>query len=563
MGRTFRCRAPCRRLASRLGTANPHRLVRHSNAPQELVATVTSAADLAPQPAHATATVTAGPPVTLGATPTAISARIGDTIAKPIVVAARDQYGNSSGATRPAVNVRLVETDRAIAAGAISVQADSAGIATFSGLAITGHAGAATLLFESAGLASARVALDLVPGPPASVTLETSTVVATARAAGPPLNAQVLDGWKNAVVGATVTIAVDGVGEIGRAVTDSAGVATLPTWTVPGIGNYRLVATVSGSGISAQAALVSRAGAPVGVVVSPTSPTSAVVGSELTLSAWVVDAGGNVLPNQAIDWSIANGGNGHVVSEVDGVALVIIRLPQKAGQNQVTLKSGSATTTIVITGRAGLPARVQPVTDTALTAPAGSTMSVGFRVQDQYDNPVPGVVVPVYSPFGLTVNSSSAVTNSNGIATFTVVLNPLAMANYMRVNLGFVGGFAATTIYGTASRGTIEVMDMVPVCPVRSGTTGVLVVVAVYSANGHPAVNVPVTFSVSAGNGVIHLNSGADVSSIVVSTTGADAGFASANWVIPKTAGTYALTAQASAGSYAQSPLSIGCSVIP
>ena len=116
-----------------------------------------------------------------------------------------------------------------------------------------------------------------------------------------------------------MSFTVDGIGEIGRAVSDSTGVATLSTRGAPVIGNYRLAATAVGSDISALATLVSHTGTPARIVLAASSPTTGIAGSDVIIGLSVLDAGGNVLSNQPIDRSTADGGSGHEVS--DGAAI--------------------------------------------------------------------------------------------------------------------------------------------------------------------------------------------------------------------------------------------------
>lgn len=135
--------------------------------------------------------------------------------------------------------------------GTSFVSTDAAGVATFPNLSIAGSAGARTLTFSSSGLGSASHNFTLTAGPAASIAIAGGNQQ-TARAGSPvtsPPTVRVTDSDGNLVSGASVTFSVaSGGGSVagGTASTNAAGLASVGSWTLGGIGANSLFASVTG-----------------------------------------------------------------------------------------------------------------------------------------------------------------------------------------------------------------------------------------------------------------------------------------------------------------------------
>lgn len=142
--------------------------------------------------------------------------------------------------------------------GTATVTTDTAGMATFTDLAIGGTVGNFTLRFDAAALASDTSDLvALAPGPATTLAPEAGTVPPSINAGSlvpvPPA-ITLTDDWGNGIPGMSVTFTVtSGGGSItgGNQVTGGNGVATVSSWRLgPLPGSNSLSATVNTPGIS-------------------------------------------------------------------------------------------------------------------------------------------------------------------------------------------------------------------------------------------------------------------------------------------------------------------------
>lgn len=142
--------------------------------------------------------------------------------------------------------------------GTATVTTDTAGMATFTNLAIGGTVGSFTLRFDAAALASDTSDLvALAAGPATTLASEAGTVPPSINAGSlvplPP-GITLTDDWGNGIPGMSVTFVVaSGGGSItgGNAVTGSNGVAKVGSWRLGELpGPNSLTATVAISGIA-------------------------------------------------------------------------------------------------------------------------------------------------------------------------------------------------------------------------------------------------------------------------------------------------------------------------
>jgi hypothetical protein len=186
------------------------------------------------------------------------------------VVEVRDAAGNPIVASTASVTVAIASGGGTLA-GTATVAA-VAGVATFTGLGVTGLIGARTLSFTSAGLASATSApFTLAAGPPTQLAVRTQPVASSAYAnfTTPPV-VEIQDAQGNLTTSTTtVTAAIaSGGGTLGGTVSIAAvaGVATFAPLSVQGTAGTRTLTFTSGSLAAATSASFSVAAAPPAVI---------------------------------------------------------------------------------------------------------------------------------------------------------------------------------------------------------------------------------------------------------------------------------------------------------
>jgi len=520
---------------------------------QSLTAAVVSASSI--PPVQASASVVAGAPSALAGGVAGISARAGDAIGA-VAVTIRDKYGNAASPSNVRVTVRLENAATTTLAGTLESRTDGSGNAVFTNLSTTGKSGVVTLLFESDGLSSARIPLTLSGGQPAKISTVTSaTIDAEALLSGPVVSAKVLDTWDNPVAGVTVSFTISG-SAAGSATTGNDGVATLSSWIVPQIGTYQLVASAPGVATGAQFTLNAHAVA--AKILSPlaTNPSSGTVAHGLVLGVLAIDAIGRPVPNTPLTWTL-NGVDHQVTTDGNGVATFTADLPTKSGNTPILVTaSPTVSVTMNIQALPGGVVSVVPSKD-SIDAPAGTTVSATFTVEDSYGNPIPNTPITAsVDPAFATGLGFQAISDASGIVTMTTTLDQYA--GYVEFNPGL--NSKHTRVYATAAAGSVRVTSAPCVKPVNGGTT-TLVEARVFNPNGRLTDNVGVTWTPAAGSGPVSNPFGPvnqQASAVVISQGG---GYAPVTWFVTAVIGTYTITAQGPQGYDAPPTVSFSCSV--
>lgn len=231
------------------------------------------------------------------------------------------------------------------------------------------------------------------------------------------------------------------------------------------------------------------------------------------------------------------------VSDGNGVARTAWTLGRAAGTNTLSASVGGATTAVNVTGTAGRPATVSGVAGEAQNGTAGSALPIApaVRVNDANGNAVEGVAVTfTVQSGGGRVTNAVRTTTSGGVATVgSWVLGPTAGAQTLAA-LVADGGVTNNPVIFTATASAGAATTLVPLSPTTlTGTvlTGVtsLPSVRVNDANGNPVANVPVAFTVTAGNGSITGNTQLSNTSGIVTLT---------SWILGSVSGANQVTAQ-------------------
>jgi adhesin/invasin len=337
------------------------------------------------------------------------TAQSGVAFAAQPVIQLQDAGGN------PVAQVGVV-ISATIAAGTggsltnASATTNASGVATFTGLTLSGPAGGFTLSFGSGSLTAVTAGVTLSAGPAASITAASATsqqaTVGTAVAAPPSV--LVTDNGGNPVPGVAVTFAVTGGGGSvtgGNATTNASGIATVGSWTLgTTAGPNTLTATSGGlSGSPVTFTANGTTGAPTQISVSTGNNQSATVNTAVTVppAVLVTDQFGNPVPGETVTFTVTSGGGsvtgGTAITDAAGIATVgSWTLGTTAGTDNNTLEAAHATA-----GNVNFTA----------SAAAGPAAALAFTVQPSATLAgqviTPAIQVAVRDAFGNLVTTAS------------------------------------------------------------------------------------------------------------------------------------------------------------
>lgn len=208
---------------------------------------------------------------------------------------------------------------------------------------------------------------------------------------------------------------------------------------------------------------------PVSVTPIANEPPVAICGLPVFpgISVTVLDVNGDPIPNLPVDYSAPTTGaslsppTGSVLTNSVGVATFTPLANTIAGTYPVvvTVPSSGTTTTLTLTNLAGPAANIgaspggtpSAVVNTAFSSPASAL------VVDQYGNPVDGATVLFSAPASgasAGLAATSAVTDSNGIASVGAVANAVAGSYQVGVSVPATGVQGSITLINVAGPGT-------------------------------------------------------------------------------------------------------------
>ena len=248
-----------------------------------------------------------------------------------------------------------------------------------------------------------------------------------------PLQVRARDQFSNAVVGVSVTWAIDaGGGSLAApptTVTDANGVATAPAWTLGTIaaGQQAVLATL---GLLTARFTATAQLAPASLTVETSAPASATVFTQLAPapSFAIRDANGTALAGVPVNVALS-AGNGLLTSTpsytVAGPTTIgVWRLGTTAGTQSVTVSvpvAGFAPQLFTVSATPDVPASVLAVQGANQIALAGATVPITpkARVSDQFGNVLAGRTVQwaVFTGGGALGGSASTSTDASGVAT--------------------------------------------------------------------------------------------------------------------------------------------------
>ena len=406
----------------------------------------------------------------------------------------------------------------------------ASGLATFSGLALSGPTGAYTLRFSASGLAPVGSGVIALSAGPAS-RLAIVTQPSAAPQSGVPFPQQpviqIQDAAGNAVdtSGTAVTAAIasggGALGGTGVVETNANGTAAFTSLAITGTAGPRTLGfTATGLSGATSVTLQLEAGPATQIAVRAGDSQSAAAGTAVAIPPAVIvkDASGNPVAGVSVTFAVASG-DGSVdpttplVTGADGSAAVgSWTLGPIAGANTLTATApGLAGSPVTFTASAtvGAAASITKRSGDNLTAQAGMTLGTPHEVlvTDANGNPVSGVRVDwAAASGGGSVSPTSSSTDGNGHATTTRTLGVTPGTQTTTATATLSGTpttvtFTITATVGGASKMTKAGGDL------QKDTVGAALptplAVKVTDDFNNPVANVTITWSVIDGGGSV------------------------------------------------------------
>ncbi|MBK8004502.1 MAG: hypothetical protein IPK12_11345, partial [Gemmatimonadetes bacterium] len=469
-----------------------------------------------------TATGVAGSAAQLALTTAPSSgAQSGVALAQQPVVRLEDANGN------PVAQAGLTIT-ASITAGSGSLAnaqalTDAQGVASFSGLTLSGSAGSFTLSFGSGSLTPVTAGVTLSAGPAAQLTANSTLAQGgtAGLAVGTPPSVLVTDASGNPVSGVGVTFAVaTGGGSVtgGSATTNGSGVATVGSWTLGTIaGGNSLTATSAGlAGSPITFTATGSAGAPSSIAVNAGNGQSATVNTAVATapSVLVHDAFNNPVSGVSVTFAVATGGGsvtgGSATTNGSGIATVgSWTLGTTVGSNTLTATSGSLTgspVTFTATGTAAAPsviAKVGATDNQSATVGTAVATPPQVLVTDQFGNPVGGIGVTfAVTGGGGNATGTSTTTDAQGHASVGswTLGNTAGLNTLSATSAGLTGSPLSFTATGNAGAPAQLALATAPSSTVAAGgsfTTAPVIQVRDGFGNNITASGIAVTVSVA------------------------------------------------------------------
>ena len=433
-------------------------------------------------------TPTAGSASQLAITTQPLGGASGAALVTQPVVVIRDAYGNLVSTDSSTVVTAAILSGTGGTLGSVVTKTAVSGVATFSGVNLSGLVGQNYVLqFTASTLTSANSGnVTVSSGPATTIAVNGGTgqsaTVGTAVATAPSV--KVTDAQGNAVSGASVTFAVaTGSGTLGSSgvvTTDSAGIATSPAWTVSTTAGANTLTATSGSlsGSLVTFTATGTAGAATQLAIT-TQPVGGASGAALATQPVVQirDQYGNlVTPDSSTVVTVAiSSGTGGTLGVTSSGSLTAtasagvatfsgVSLSGTVGQNYVLQFTSSPTLTVANSGNvtvssgAATQIAVNGGNNQSATVATSVAIAPSVKVTDAQGNAVSGVSVTfaVASGSGSLASTGVVTTDSTGVATSpTWTLGTIAGANTLTAtSAGLAGSPLTISATGTAGAAT-------------------------------------------------------------------------------------------------------------
>ena len=400
------------------------------------------------------------------------SAKVGTAFAQQLKAIVKDTGGNVvSGVSVTFTAPAQTGASGTFAGGVNTATTDANGIATSAVFTANGNTGGpynvAAAVTSNPALTT-NFALTNTPGDPASIAVVSgnnqSVQISTAFAN--PLKAVVKDASNNLLSGVTVTFTVQAggtgasatfAGGVNTATTDANGVATSAVLTANNkVGGFTVVAQAA-VGVTTNFSLTNTQGPAASIAVSSGSPQTTQVGTAFAsvLKAIVKDAGGNLVsgvsvtftaPAQNLASGTFAGGVNTATTDANGIATSVVFTANSVAGGPYNVAAAvtanpALSTNFALTNTPGAPATLTLVDGTNQSTPINTAFATLLKVsvKDSFGNLVPSVSVTFSAPTGTGVasgkfannlTSTTAVSDSSGIATSTVFTANAVTGNY-------------------------------------------------------------------------------------------------------------------------------------
>jgi hypothetical protein len=457
----------------------------------------------------------------------AATAASGAALATQPALRLRDAFGNAVSVAGTLVSASLSSGPGGATLANATTTTDAAGVATFSGLAITGGGGAYTLAFAASGLtgaSSSSITLGAGAASRLAVVTEPSATARNGDLLGTQPSVRLLDGPGNTVASAGVAVTVSiasGGGTLGgttTVLTGADGVATFAELSITGTVGARTLRFHADGLIAANSALVTlSAGDAMHITRNSANGQIAQAGANAPVAPAVLvqDVSGNAVAGVPVTFTATSGGGTvnpatPVVTGANGVAaLTSWTLGATAGVNLVEASATGlvgSPVTFGATGTAGTAAGLVIAGGDDLTGPMGTTLGTAHevRVVDANDNPVAGVSVAWAALGGGSANPAISVSGADGIASTIRRLGPTAGPQGTTATATIAGAPVVVTFSITATVGGPSQLSLVS-GDGQAGTVGTALpqplAVLVRDTGGNPVSGVLITWSIVDGGG--------------------------------------------------------------
>jgi hypothetical protein len=379
-----------------------------------------------------------------------------------------------------------------------ATKAAVAGVATFSGLAITAPIDTTIggLTFTDGSLSSDATGTIAVTGPAAKLAIATAPPLTAANGVAltvqPVINVEDASGAVVKADTSTVTAALVG-GNVGSSITNNtkaavAGVATFSGAAINAApGSYNIIFTdgaLTSVTTAAQTVVSVGAAAKLSIVTQPSATVAA--GAPLAVQPVVDidDTGGNVITsNTSTVTATLTSGSGTVTHAtavaIAGVATFSgLTLNTPVGTYTLTFTDGTLTDAVSnsIVVSAGAASQLVITVEPSATVASGTALAVQpvVKIADAGGNAIIGnastVTATVTSGTGTVTNATAAVSATTGLATFSgLTLNELAGPYTLTFSDGAATAAISTTIAVTAGAATQLVVTTQPSATDASG----------------------------------------------------------------------------------------------
>lgn len=460
------------------------------------------------------------------------TAQSGAPFGTPPAVRLKDAAGNNVSAAGVVVTVTLNGSGGTLG-GTASATTDASGIATFSGLSISGTVGSYTLTFASAPLSSITsnsIAVGAGAASQFTITSQPSSSATNDVAFAQQPVLQLRDAAGNAVaqsgVPVTATIASGGpaLGGTTTVTTNASGVAAFTNLKITGTVGARTLQFASAHPTVTSNAINVIAGAATQLVITTAPSTTASSGAALAQQPVLQlrDISGNDVPQSgvAVTASLPGGSAATLAGETVGTnasgtaAFTALTLTGSAGNYTLTFAAGALTVQAApIALSAGTGSKLAIVTQPSASSPNGAVFAQQpvVRLLDASDNPVlqAGVAVSVTIATGSPAlnGTTSVMTDASGVATFTTlsITGTVGARTLIFASSGYIS-VSSNAITITPGAATALAIATQPSSTAQSGVSFVqqpAVQIVDGSGNAVSQAGVVVTAAVASGAGAL------------------------------------------------------------